>query len=122
MKPGELVRQTRKAKGLTLAELGTMTGYSRAQVSRYERGCQPCWCDLGGAGAGGRGRPSARSGCSAYGRSPWRFTDAADPGRQRALAVRSSSSGVRRRQGEAGRGAEGSSARAMVIQGTASRR
>lgn len=41
MKPGELVRQTRKAKGLTLAELGTMTGYSGAQVSRYERGISP---------------------------------------------------------------------------------
>ncbi|WP_416971997.1 helix-turn-helix domain-containing protein [Streptomyces sp. 4F14] len=38
MTPGELVRQTRQAKGLTLAQLGEMTGYSGAQVSRYERG------------------------------------------------------------------------------------
>ncbi|MFE1476643.1 helix-turn-helix domain-containing protein [Streptomyces cyaneofuscatus] len=41
MKPGELVRQTRQAKGLTLAELGKLTGYSGAQVSRYERGISP---------------------------------------------------------------------------------
>jgi transcriptional regulator with XRE-family HTH domain len=32
------VRATRKARGLTLAELGKRTGYSAAQVSRYERG------------------------------------------------------------------------------------
>lgn len=41
MKPGELVRQTRQAKGSTLAELGKLTGYSAAQVSRYERGISP---------------------------------------------------------------------------------
>ncbi|OLO25928.1 transcriptional regulator [Streptomyces sp. MNU77] len=41
MRPGELVRQTRQAKGLTLAELGKLTGYSGAQVSRYERGISP---------------------------------------------------------------------------------
>ncbi|WP_075737956.1 helix-turn-helix domain-containing protein [Streptomyces acidiscabies] len=41
MKPGELVRQTRQAKGLTLAGLGKLTGYSGAQVSRYERGISP---------------------------------------------------------------------------------
>ncbi|MCX4826508.1 helix-turn-helix domain-containing protein [Streptomyces sp. NBC_01142] len=41
MKPGELVRQTRQAKGLTLAQLGEKTGYSGAQVSRYERGVSP---------------------------------------------------------------------------------
>ncbi|MER7986487.1 helix-turn-helix transcriptional regulator [Streptomyces noursei] len=41
MKPGELIRQTRQAKGLTLAELGKQTGYSAAQVSRYERGISP---------------------------------------------------------------------------------
>lgn len=41
MKPGELIRQTRQAKGLTLAELGKLTGYSGAQVSRYERGISP---------------------------------------------------------------------------------
>ncbi|MFD4480422.1 helix-turn-helix domain-containing protein [Streptomyces sp. NPDC058471] len=38
VKPGELVRRTRRAKGLTLAQLGLKTGYSAAQVSRYERG------------------------------------------------------------------------------------
>ncbi|MFI0738361.1 helix-turn-helix domain-containing protein [Streptomyces sp. NPDC021100] len=36
--PGELVRQARKKQGLTLARLGELTGYSAAQVSRYERG------------------------------------------------------------------------------------
>ncbi|MFI5864668.1 helix-turn-helix domain-containing protein [Streptomyces sp. NPDC051546] len=41
MKPGELVRQTRQARGATLAELGKLTGYSAAQVSRYERGISP---------------------------------------------------------------------------------
>lgn len=41
MTPGELVRQTRQAKGLTLAQLGEVTGYSGAQVSRYERGISP---------------------------------------------------------------------------------
>jgi hypothetical protein len=41
VKPGELVRQTRQAKGLTLAELGKRTGYSGAQVSRYERNISP---------------------------------------------------------------------------------
>ncbi|MEV0471889.1 helix-turn-helix domain-containing protein [Streptomyces prunicolor] len=41
MKPGELIRQTRQAKGQTLAELGKQTGYSAAQVSRYERGISP---------------------------------------------------------------------------------
>ncbi|WP_416968239.1 helix-turn-helix domain-containing protein [Streptomyces sp. 4F14] len=41
MKPGELVRQIRQAKGFTLAGLGKLTGYSGAQVSRYERGISP---------------------------------------------------------------------------------
>ncbi|MFF4205757.1 helix-turn-helix domain-containing protein [Streptomyces sp. NPDC001668] len=41
MTPGELVRQTRQAKGLTLEALGKLTGYSGAQVSRYERGLAP---------------------------------------------------------------------------------
>ncbi|MCX5336854.1 helix-turn-helix domain-containing protein [Streptomyces sp. NBC_00140] len=41
MTPGQLIRQTRQAKGLTLAQLGTLTGYSGAQVSRYERGISP---------------------------------------------------------------------------------
>ncbi len=36
--PGELVRRTRKEQRLTLAQLGKLTGYSAAQVSRYERG------------------------------------------------------------------------------------
>jgi transcriptional regulator with XRE-family HTH domain len=36
-----LIRQTRQAKGLTLAGLGKLTGYSGAQVSRYERGIAP---------------------------------------------------------------------------------
>lgn len=36
--PGQLVRQMRQAHRLTLAELGKLTGYSAAQVSRYERG------------------------------------------------------------------------------------
>ncbi|MGW1199152.1 helix-turn-helix domain-containing protein [Streptomyces sp. NPDC002536] len=39
--PGELVRQTRKRQGLTLVQLGRLTGYSAAQVSRYERGISP---------------------------------------------------------------------------------
>lgn len=39
--PGELVRRTRKEQGLTLARLGELTGYSAAQVSRYERGVSP---------------------------------------------------------------------------------
>lgn len=39
--PGAIVRATRKARGLTLAELGKRTGYSAAQVSRYERGITP---------------------------------------------------------------------------------
>ncbi|WP_240001415.1 helix-turn-helix domain-containing protein [Streptomyces sp. ST1015] len=41
MKPGELIRETRQAKGMTLADLGKRTGYSAAQVSRYERGITP---------------------------------------------------------------------------------
>jgi transcriptional regulator with XRE-family HTH domain len=36
--PGKLVRTARRAQGLTLAQLGARTGYSAAQVSRYERG------------------------------------------------------------------------------------
>jgi transcriptional regulator with XRE-family HTH domain len=35
---GAIVRGARTAQGLTLAELGQRTGYSAAQVSRYERG------------------------------------------------------------------------------------
>ncbi|MFD0383066.1 helix-turn-helix domain-containing protein [Streptomyces stramineus] len=38
---GGLVRRTRKEQRLTLAQLGAMTGYSAAQVSRYERGISP---------------------------------------------------------------------------------
>jgi transcriptional regulator with XRE-family HTH domain len=41
VKPGELIRETRQAKGMTLADLGKRTGYSAAQVSRYERGISP---------------------------------------------------------------------------------
>ncbi|WP_331739523.1 helix-turn-helix domain-containing protein (plasmid) [Streptomyces sp. NBC_00015] len=37
----ELIRQTRQAKGQTLAHLGKQTGYSAAQVSRYKRGISP---------------------------------------------------------------------------------
>ncbi|MGO4462726.1 helix-turn-helix domain-containing protein [Streptomyces sp. M-16] len=36
--PGEVVRRTRRTQGMTLAELGSLTGYSAAQVSRLERG------------------------------------------------------------------------------------
>ncbi|MFJ3876966.1 helix-turn-helix domain-containing protein [Streptomyces sp. NPDC090077] len=36
--PGEVVRRTRRARDMTLAELGNLTGYSAAQVSRLERG------------------------------------------------------------------------------------
>jgi len=36
-----IVRAVRRALGLTLAELGKRTGYSAAQVSRYERGVTP---------------------------------------------------------------------------------
>ncbi|MBF6050288.1 helix-turn-helix domain-containing protein [Streptomyces sp. NRRL B-1677] len=39
--PGELVRQARRKQGLTLVQLGELTGYSAAQVSRYERGVSP---------------------------------------------------------------------------------
>lgn len=38
---GAIVRGARTAQGLTLAELGQRTGYSAAQVSRYERGLAP---------------------------------------------------------------------------------
>jgi transcriptional regulator with XRE-family HTH domain len=38
---GEVVRAARLRSGLTLAELGDQTGYSAAQVSRYERGVTP---------------------------------------------------------------------------------
>lgn len=40
-RPGEVVRAARLRSGLTLAELGDRTGYSAAQVSRYERGITP---------------------------------------------------------------------------------
>jgi transcriptional regulator with XRE-family HTH domain len=40
-RPGEVVRTARVRSGLTLAELGNRTGYSAAQVSRYERGVPP---------------------------------------------------------------------------------
>jgi transcriptional regulator with XRE-family HTH domain len=40
-RPGEVVRAARRRSGLTLAELGARTGYSAAQVSRYERGVTP---------------------------------------------------------------------------------
>jgi len=40
-RPGDVVRAARIRRGLTLAELGTVTGYSAAQVSRYERGVTP---------------------------------------------------------------------------------
>ncbi|MER6217056.1 helix-turn-helix transcriptional regulator [Streptomyces sp. NPDC001674] len=36
--PGEVVRRTRKAQNMTQARLGSLTGYSAAQVSRLERG------------------------------------------------------------------------------------
>jgi transcriptional regulator with XRE-family HTH domain len=38
---GAVVRAARVAQGLTLVELGRRTGYSAAQVSRYERGLAP---------------------------------------------------------------------------------
>jgi transcriptional regulator with XRE-family HTH domain len=38
---GAIVRRARRAAGLTLAGLGERTGYSAAQVSRYERGLAP---------------------------------------------------------------------------------
>jgi transcriptional regulator with XRE-family HTH domain len=40
-RPGEVVRAARIRSGLTLAALGALTGYSAAQVSRYERGVTP---------------------------------------------------------------------------------
>jgi len=40
-RPGDVVRTARVRSGLTLAELGNRTGYSAAQVSRYERGVTP---------------------------------------------------------------------------------
>jgi transcriptional regulator with XRE-family HTH domain len=39
--PGALIRRTRRALGLTQGQLGARTGYSAAQVSRYERGISP---------------------------------------------------------------------------------
>ncbi len=39
--PGALIRRTRQGQGLTLVQLGARTGYSAAQVSRYERGISP---------------------------------------------------------------------------------
>ncbi|MEU5608427.1 helix-turn-helix domain-containing protein [Streptomyces sparsogenes] len=39
--PGGLVRRTRQAQRMTLCQLGQLTGYSTAQVSRYERGISP---------------------------------------------------------------------------------
>jgi transcriptional regulator with XRE-family HTH domain len=41
LQPGAIVRSARVARGLTLADLGQRTGYSAAQVSRYERGLAP---------------------------------------------------------------------------------
>jgi transcriptional regulator with XRE-family HTH domain len=38
---GAIVRSARAARGLTLADLGRRTGYSAAQVSRFERGLAP---------------------------------------------------------------------------------
>jgi transcriptional regulator with XRE-family HTH domain len=38
---GQVIRAARKTQGLTLAQLGERTGYSAAQVSRYERGITP---------------------------------------------------------------------------------
>ncbi|MGD0609525.1 MAG: helix-turn-helix transcriptional regulator [Streptosporangiaceae bacterium] len=40
-RPGDVVRAARLRGGLTLAGLGALTGYSAAQVSRYERGVTP---------------------------------------------------------------------------------
>lgn len=40
-RPGAIVRAARKARGLSLAELGQRTGYSASQVSRYERDVTP---------------------------------------------------------------------------------
>lgn len=39
--PGAEVRRARVAGGLTLAQLGERTGYSAAQISRFERGLAP---------------------------------------------------------------------------------
>ncbi|MGW3428904.1 helix-turn-helix domain-containing protein [Streptomyces melanosporofaciens] len=39
--PGGLVRRTRQERRMTLCQLGQLTGYSTAQVSRYERGISP---------------------------------------------------------------------------------
>src|SRR5579859_5801628 len=38
---GAAVRGIRTARGMTLTELGRLTGYSAAQVSRFERGIAP---------------------------------------------------------------------------------
>lgn len=38
---GAIVRSTRQAKGMTLADLSRQTGYSPSQLSRYERGIAP---------------------------------------------------------------------------------
>ncbi|WP_421107035.1 helix-turn-helix domain-containing protein [Streptomyces sp. NEAU-S77] len=39
--PGELVRHARQQRGMTLRQLGALTGYSAAQISRLERGRCP---------------------------------------------------------------------------------
>lgn len=38
---GAIVREARLRAGLTLAQLGSLCGYSASQISRYERGVQP---------------------------------------------------------------------------------
>jgi transcriptional regulator with XRE-family HTH domain len=38
---GALIRHARRRAGLTLAQLGDLTGYSASQVSRFERGLAP---------------------------------------------------------------------------------
>lgn len=39
--PGEVIRRARRTQGMSLAQLGELTGYSASQVSRLERGESP---------------------------------------------------------------------------------
>jgi transcriptional regulator with XRE-family HTH domain len=98
-RPGEVVRTARVRNGLTLAELGHRTGYSAAQVSRYERGVTPLTdvtvlrrfaqalaippdeFGLAVTGPGGPGRPVT----AVAGGLPWRLVPsrvAGEPGRR----------------------------------------
>jgi transcriptional regulator with XRE-family HTH domain len=94
-RPGDVVRAARLRSGLTLAGLGALSGYSAAQVSRYERGVTPLTDvavlrrfaralaippgELGLAAAPSRGTAERRRG-AAVGTVPVSSTVAGEPG------------------------------------------